>query len=136
MGVVVNGLRSKNNLILCLTALCVGMGMLVPSSVGAQERQGLLLNAGLSVQSDSNITRTTEKTSDEFAIFSPQLQFLSNAGQHAFVFDYQGDFAAYNDNTQYNYNDHSLNLAAQFDHSYRLRSAFSLSYQNQVEAPG
>jgi hypothetical protein len=136
MGVVVNGLRSKNNLILCLTALCVGMGMLVPSSVGAQERQGLLLNAGLSVQSDSNITRTTEKTSDEFAIFSPQLQFLSNAGQHAFVFDYQGDIAAYNDNTQYNYNDHSLNLAAQFDHSYRLRSAFSLSYQNQVEAPG
>jgi len=136
MGVVVSRLRSKNNLILCLTALCVGMGLLMPSSVFAQARQGLLLNAGLSVQSDSNITRTTEKTSDKLAIFSPQLQFLSNIGQHKFVFDYQGDFASYNDNSQYNYNDHALNLSAQFDHSYRLRSAFSLSYQNQVEAPG
>ena len=136
MGLVVSSLDNKNNPILCLTAICVGIALLLPSSAGAQERQGLLLNAGLSVKSDSNITRTAEKTSDEFAIFSPKLQFLSNVGPHTFVFDYQGDFAAYNDNTQYNYNDHSLNLAAQFDHSYRLRSEFSLGYQDQVEAPG
>jgi hypothetical protein len=136
MGLVVSSLDNKNNLILCLTAICVGIGLLLPSSAGAQERQGLLLNAGLSIQSDSNITRTTEKTSDKLAVFSPQLQFLSNIGQHKFVFDYQGDFAAYNDNTQYNYNDHDFKLGAQLGHSYRFSSEFALGYQNKIEEPG
>ena len=136
MGVVVSRLRNKNNLILCLTAICVGISILLPLSVGAQERQGLLLNAGLTVVSDSNITRTTEKTSDKLAVFSPQLQFLSYIGQHTFVFDYQGDFAAYNDNTQYNYNEHAFSIAAKFDHSYRISSAFTLGYQNKIEEPG
>jgi hypothetical protein len=136
MDVVVGRLRSKNNLILCLTAICVGIGILLPLSIGAQERQGLLLNAGLSVQSDSNITRTAEKISDKLAVFSPQLQFLSNVGQHKYVFDYRGDFTVYNEYNQYNNNENSLNLAAQFGHSYRFSSVFSLGYQDSVEAPG
>jgi len=90
----------------------------------------------LSVISDSNITRTAEKTSDKAAIFSPQLQFLSSIGQHSFVFVYQGDFAAYDDNTQYNYNDHNLNLSAIFDHSYRINSEFTFGYQTATEDPG
>jgi hypothetical protein len=136
MGLVVSSLDNKNNLILCLTAICVLVVLLLPSSAGAQERQGLLLNAGLTVQSDSNITRTAEKTSDRLAIFSPQLQFLSNVGQHTFVFDYQGDFAAYNDNSQYNYNDHDFKLGAQLGHSYQFSSEFALGYQNKIEEPG
>jgi hypothetical protein len=109
---------------------------MLPASVMAQERQGLLVNASLSVISDSNITRTAEKTSDKAAVFSPQLQFLSSIGQHNFVFGYQGDFAAYDDNTQYNYNDHQLNLSAIFDHSYRINSEFTLGYQAETEDPG
>ncbi len=136
MGLVVSSLDNKNNLILCLTAICVLVVLLLPSSAGAQERQGLLLNAGLLVQSDSNITRTAEKTSDRLAVFSPQLQFLSSIGQHNFVFDYQGDFAAYNDNSQYNYNDHDFKLGAQLGHSYQFSSEFALGYQNKIEDPG
>jgi len=134
MGVVVSSLRSKNMSVLCLNTLLVGL--LLQSPVRAEERQGLLLNAGLSVLSDSNITRTADEISDKSAIFSPQLQFLSNVGQHKFVFDYQGDFAVYNDNSQYNYNDHELKLGAIFDHSYRINSEFKLGYQNKVEEPG
>jgi hypothetical protein len=134
MGVVVSSLRNKNMSVLSLNTLFVGI--LLQSSVLAQERQGLLLNAGLTVISDSNITRTAEKTSDKAAIFSPQLQFLSSIGQHKFVFDYQGAFATYNDNTQFNYSDHEVNLTALFDHSYRLSSEFILGYQKQVEDPG
>jgi hypothetical protein len=134
MGVVMSSLRNKNILVLCLNTLFVGV--LLQSSVLAQERQGLLLNAGLLVINDSNITRTAEKISDTSAIFSPQLQFLSNIGQHSLVFDYQGTFAVYNDNSQYNYNDHELNLTALFDHSYRVNSEFMLGYQDVEEEPG
>jgi hypothetical protein len=136
MGVAMKLLCNKNNLILCPTALCVGIGSLLSPLANAQERQGLLLNVGLSVKSDSNITRTAEETFDKIAIFSPQLQFLSNVGQHKFVFDYQGDFTTYNDNNQYNYNANALSLVTQFEHSYRFSSAFSLGYQDNIEEPG
>jgi hypothetical protein len=112
------------------------IGMLFQSSIFAQERQGLLLNADLSVISDSNITRTAEALSDSAAIFSPQLQFFSNVGQHIFVFDYQGEYAVYNDNSQYNYNDHELKLGATFELSSRINSDFKFGYQDKVEEPG
>jgi hypothetical protein len=134
MGVVMSRLRNKNNLVVCLNTLFVGI--LLQSSVLAEERQGLLLNAGLSVKSDSNITRTSEEISDTSATFSPKIQFLSNIGQHNFVIDYQGNFATYNDNSQYNFNDHDLKLAALFDHSYKVNSEFTLGYQDTVEEPG
>jgi hypothetical protein len=134
MGVAMSSLRSRKNRIICFNTLFVVM--LLPASVLAQERQGLRLNAGIAVQSDSNITRTNEETSDNSAIFSPQLKYLTNIGQHRFKFDYQGDFAAYNGNTQYNYDDHNLNLTALFDHSYKLSSEFTLGYQDSIEEPG
>jgi hypothetical protein len=134
MGVVVSRLPSKKISILCLNTLLVSL--LLQSPVRAEERQGLLLNAGLAVISDSNITRTADEISDKTAIFSPQLQFLSNVGQHKFVFDYQGDFAVYNDNSQYNYNDHDFKLGAIFDHSYRINSEFTFGYQDKIEEPG
>jgi hypothetical protein len=137
MGLVVSSLDNKNNLILCLNSICVAIALLLlPSSVHAQERQGLLLNAGLSVISDSNITRTVEKTPDKAAIFSPQLQFLNSIGQHNFIFGYQGDFVVYDDNSQFNYNEHELKLRAMFDHSYQINSEFTLGYQEKVEDPG
>jgi hypothetical protein len=134
MGVVVSSLPSNNISVLCLNTLLVAL--LLQSPLRAEERQGLLLNAGLAVINDSNITRTADEISDTSAIFSPQLQFISNVGQHQFVFDYQGDFAAYNDNSQYNYNNHQLNLGAIFDHSYRINSEFTLGYQDKAEEPG
>jgi hypothetical protein len=134
MGEVVSSLRIKKMSILYLKTLFVGM--LLQSPVLAQERQGLLLNAGLSVISDSNITRTAEASSDTATLFSPQLQFLSSVGQHIFVFDYRGDFAKYKNNSQYNYTDHDVNLSGIFEHSNRINSEFSLGYLYQVEEPG
>jgi hypothetical protein len=129
-----SSLRNKNIHGLWLKTLF--FSILLPALVFAQDRQGLLLNADLSVKSDTNITRTGDKTSDTSATFSPQLQFLSRLGQHQFVFDYQGYFTTYNDQAQYNYNDHLLNLDALFDHSERINSQFSFGYQNRVEEPG
>jgi hypothetical protein len=111
---------------------------LLQPSVQAEERQGFVVNAGLSVISDSNITgtKTAAGTSDKSTLFSPHIQYLSSINQHQFEFDYQGDFAAYNQNSQFNYNDHNLTFAALFDHSARLNTEFSLAYQNKIEAPG
>jgi hypothetical protein len=134
MGAVVSSIHRNKALGLCLSTLI--FGILLQSSVFAEERQGLRLNAGLAVKNDSNITRTAEKTSDKSAVFSPRIQLLSNFGQHKLVFDYQGNFAVYNDNSQYNYNDHDFKLAALFDHSYRVDSELTLSYQDKVEEPG
>jgi hypothetical protein len=134
MGAVVSSLRSKKMLLLSLNTLIVSM--LLQSSAYAQERQGLLLNASLLVLNDSNITRTAEASSDTATFFSPQLQFLSKIGQHRYAFDYQGDFAVYNDNSQYNYTDHAVNLSGVFEHSNRINSEFTISYLYQAEEPG
>jgi hypothetical protein len=134
MGEVVSSLRIKNMSVLYLKTLFVGM--LLQSPVFAQERQGLLLNADLLVVSDSNITRTADALSDTATVFSPQLQFLSNVGQHIFVFDYTGEFVKHNDNSQYNHNDHDLKLGATFENSHRMNSEFEFGYLDKVEEPG
>jgi hypothetical protein len=112
------------------------VGILLQSSLLAEERQGLLLNAGLSVVSDSNITGSSDEVSDKSAIFSPQIQYLSNINKYQFEFDYQGDFAVYNNNSQYNYNDHGISVSALTDHSVRVNSEFTLGYQKKIEEPG
>jgi len=112
------------------------VGILLQSSLLAEERQGLLLNAGLSVVSDSNITLSSDEVSDKSAIFSPQIQYLSNINKYQFEFDYQGDFAVYNNNSQYNYNDHGISVSALTDHSVRVNSEFTLGYQKKIEEPG
>jgi hypothetical protein len=134
MGAVVSSLRCKKMLLLSLNTLI--FSMLLQSSLFAQERQGLLLNASLLVLNDSNITRTAEASSDTATFFSPQLQFLSKIGQHRYAFDYQGDFAVYNDNSQYNYTDHAVNLSGVFEYSNRINSEFTISYLYQAEEPG
>ena len=55
MGVVLSGIRFKNSQVLSLSTLLVGV--MLHSSVSAEERQGLLLNADLALHSDSNIMR-------------------------------------------------------------------------------
>jgi hypothetical protein len=134
MGAVVSSLRIKKISVLCLNTLFVSM--LLQSSLFAQQRQGLQLNADLLILSDSNITRTAEASSDTATFFSPQLQFLSNVGQHEFVFAYRGDFAKYKNNSQYNYTDHAVNLSGIFDHSNRINSEFTVGYLYQIENPG
>jgi hypothetical protein len=136
MGKELSNLHVKKMLVLCLNFLF--FWALLQTPVFSQERQGLLLNTSLTMTNDSNITRTetSGETSDKSAIFSPQVQYLSNIDQHQFKFDYQGDFAVYNDNSQYNYTNHDLKFAALFDNSVRVDSEFTLGYQNKAEEPG
>jgi hypothetical protein len=136
MGKEVSNLHVKKMLVLCLNFLF--FWALLQTPVFAQERQGLLLNASLTVKSDPNITRTetSDKISDKSAIFSPQIQYLSNIDQHQIEFDYQGDFVVYKNNSEYNNNRHEFKLATFLDHSARVDTAYTLGYQNKTEEPG
>lgn len=125
------GLKVSNIRVLCLNTLY--FEILSQSSVLAEEQQGGLLNTGLTLKSDSNITRTAEKKHGKSAVFLPRLQFFSNFGKHQFVLNYQDKFAAYNDNNQYSYNNQALNLAALFDHSYQINFIFNFGCQNKFE---
>jgi hypothetical protein len=111
-------------------SVCCLLAFLRKNAEYAQERQGLPLNADLTVLNNSNIKGSTDETSDKSAIFSPQIQYLNMIDQHQFEFDYQNDFVVYKNKYQYQYNDnnHEFKLAAFLDHSVRINTAFTLSY--------
>jgi hypothetical protein len=106
------------------------------TNIHAEERQGLLLNAHVETQYDNNVLRKAKPTSDSSLQISPELTYLTHMGKHTFAIDYQGEYAAYNKNSQLNYDDHDLSVYAHLDHSLKVSSRFKLSYKNEVEEPG
>ena len=110
--------------------------LFIQFSLQAQERQGLLLNASLTSESDDNVLRKVEATSDTSAKLSPQLLYLEEIGKHLFLVKYQGDYAVFNDNSKLNYDDHDLSFLAKLDHNLQMNSEFKLRYQDEIETPG
>jgi hypothetical protein len=102
----------------------------------AQERQGLLLNASLLTQHDNNVLRNVEPFADSSVTISPDLKYFTYMGKHILALDYQGEYAAYKDNSELNYNNHDIALFAHFDHSLKIDSEFKVSYQDKIEEPG
>jgi len=122
------------NKILFTTVLT--LSLLFYSNANAEERQGLLLNAELKTQHDDNILRKVDPTSDSAVKISPDLQYLTNMGKHLFALKYQGEYAAYKDNSKLNYDNHDISLFARLDHSLKINSEFKLSYKDETEEPG
>lgn len=118
-----------------LTSVLIA-SLLLSANVQAEERQGLLLNGAIKVESDNNVLRKLEATDDTSLQFSPKVQYLTHVGKQIFAVDYQGEYAAYNENSQLNYNNHDIALYGRLDHSLKINSEFKLSYQNEVEEPG
>jgi hypothetical protein len=109
---------------------------LISTNIKAEERQGLLLNAAIEAQYDDNVLRKVKPTSDSSIKISPDLQYFTYMGKHILAVDYQGDYAAYKENTKLNYNDHDISLYARLDHSLKINSEFKLSYKDEIEDPG
>lgn len=110
--------------------------LFVGTNATAEERQGLLLNAELNVQHDDNVLRKVESVSDSSIQISPQVQYLTHMGKHLFAVEYQGEYAAYKDDTDLNYDNHDIALYTRLDHSLKINSEFKLSYKNEIEVPG
>ena len=109
---------------------------LTSTNINAEERQGLLLNAEIQTQYDNNVLRMVKPTADSTLKISPELQYLTHRGKHLFAMEYQGEYAAYKDNTKLNYDNHNIALFARLDHSLKINSDFKLSYKNEIEEPG
>ena len=112
------------------------LSLFMSSSLNAQERQGLLVNAALITEYDNNVLRKVTATSDRAATLAPELQYLTNFGKHLFAIQYNGEYALYNDNSNLNYDNHDISLFAVFDHSLKINSEFKLIYKDEVEEPG
>ena len=108
----------------------------ISTNSNAEERQGLLLNAELKALHDDNVLRKVKPVSDSSIQISPELQYLTHMGKHLFAVEYQGEYAAYKDNTKLNYDNHDIALFARLDHSLKINSDFKLSYKNEIEEPG
>lgn len=123
--------KNKTILATVLTAC-----LLISTNVTAEERQGLLLNAELKTQHDDNVLRKVKSVADSSIHISPQVQYLTHMGKHLLAAEYQGEYAAYKDDTDLNYDNHDIALYARLDHSLKINSEFKLSYKNEIEVPG
>ncbi|WP_197411256.1 outer membrane beta-barrel protein [Colwellia sp. TT2012] len=119
-----------------ILAVVITTTLLISTSINAEERQGLLLNAAIAGQYDDNVLRKIDPISDSSLQFSPELQYLTHLGKHIFSMQYQGEYAAYKENNKLNYNNHDIALFARLDHSLKINSAFKLSYKDEIEEPG
>jgi hypothetical protein len=122
----------KNKIFATVFTTCT----LLCTNVMAEERQGLLLNAELKAQHDDNVLRKVESVADSSIQISPQVQYLTHMGKHIFALEYQGEYAAFEDSSELNYDNHDIALYARLDHSLKINSEFKLSYENEIEVPG
>jgi hypothetical protein len=119
-----------------ILAICLITYTLSNTTTNAQDRQGLLLNAALKLQNDNNVLRKVEPTSDSSIQISPDIKYLTLTGKHILAFSYEGEYAAYNDYSELNYDNHDLSLLGHFDHSLKIDTEFKISYKDEIEEPG
>jgi hypothetical protein len=118
------------------TALVIAICTVTSTNINAEERQGLLINTQIQAQHDNNVLRKIEATSDTSLQVSPELQYLTNNGKHVFSIEYKGEYTAYKENSELNYDNHNIILFARLDHTLKINTDFKFSYKNEVEEPG
>jgi hypothetical protein len=87
---------------------------------------------------DDNTYRTVDQlaASDTTVYIKPKVAWLSRYNKHKFDITYQGDYGSYSDQHELNYDDHDLKAHALLDHSYRLNTEYTLSYDWNHDHPG
>jgi hypothetical protein len=102
------------------------------------ESPGLYLKLETLAGRDDNTYRTNDETavSDAFLRIKPEITWLSLVGKHRFNLAYQGDYGHYSKEDALDYDDHELLAHALFDHSYRLKSEYTLGHVWDHYHPG
>ena len=98
--------------------------------------QGFGATTDIALGSDSNIYRTQDDISDQFLLISPKIGFKELQGKHVFTLGYDGTYIQYNDFSNLSYENHEIGAKAEFDHSIRLTSEFTVKLIDGVELPG
>jgi len=105
------------------------------NSYAEEGKHGLLLNSTITLAHDDNILKNSNNIKDEFLSVEPIALFNSSIGKHDVTFQYSGEFVVYNDNSDFNHNNHDLSSGITLDHSQRMSTEFGLFYQNKSEKP-
>jgi len=100
------------------------------------ENQGLTANAQINLLHDSNVENNTNETSDNLLKFAPHIDFSSVIGKHRFNATYAGTFTKYSELSQFDYDNHLATIGILFDHSAKLSTKFTASYEDSIEEPG
>ncbi|MCF2949879.1 outer membrane beta-barrel protein [Paraglaciecola aquimarina] len=117
---------------LLTTAIISGLWV---NAVTAQEA-GFLAEINSRLTYDDNILRTSKafEQSDTSLVVTPKLELAGILGKQRFAVTYNGEYANYFDNSDVNYADHEFRIGANFDHSNRLTSAFSVLYRDEHQS--
>jgi hypothetical protein len=105
----------------------------ISMQVYAQE-PGLSSSFGLSVIHDENIQKNSLGDEDKYVSFSPGLTYINQFGKHQLAVNYQGRYTKFDELDSFDYEDHSVNMSLNFDHSPSVSSAFSVGYNTSHNA--
>lgn len=112
---------------------------LSPSLTQAQElpleENGVLAALSIAYKNDSNVQRNGLGQSDDLISVRPDIAYANYFGKHALSVGYTGEYTRFSDQSNLNFENHSLLGALNFDHSLRFTSKISGSLQKGVEDP-
>ena len=101
----------------------------------AQET-GFTAQVNIEASHINNMFRTSNEVSDNALTVVPMVTHQSVLGKQILKTKYKGKYALYQNNGDADYADHSLLFNMSLNHRHKVRSEFSIGYQEQIEQPG
>ena len=107
-------------------------------TIAQDMKTGLSLKADSTLAFDDNIYRVPDELarSDTFLALSPEINVIGVTGKHRYQLTYLGDYAKFKEESGADYTDHDIRLRAEFNHSLRFGTQFSVGYKKEHEDPG
>lgn len=121
-----------------LSAILLTLGSAGTSANAQSQLTGFTGSAEAKVSHDDNIYRTTDEfaQSDSLLSLKPEAKLMGMYGKHRFQVNYRGDYAKHLDLDDADYDDHTISIRADFDHSLRFKTRFEAAYIDDHQDPG
>ncbi|GFD95567.1 hypothetical protein KUL156_10840 [Alteromonas sp. KUL156] len=111
------------------------MPTLVDAQEALSEENGVLAALNIAYKNDSNVQRNGLGRSDDLVAISPDIAYTNYFGKHALNVGYSGEYTRFSDQSNLNFENHSVLGSLAFDHSLRFTSKITGSLQKGVEDP-
>lgn len=121
-----------------LSAIFLTLGSAGTAANAQSQLTGFTGSAEAKVSHDDNIYRTTDEfaQSDSLLTLKPEAMLAGVYGKHRFQVNYRGDYAKHFDLDDADYDDHTISIRADFDHSLRFKTRFEAAYIDDHQDPG
>jgi hypothetical protein len=104
----------------------------------ANMQEGFSANGLFTIGHDDNVLRSIDNNaqSDNYLHLTPELTLLALYGKHEFEMSYAGNYKAFSDLDDFNFDEHDVSVRAKFDHTTSINSEFLAYLQEKTEQPG